>query len=135
MTARLITLCLRQVLRLLLLACRSSRSKDLELLVLRQDAVLRRQVPDPKTTCEERLVFTVPLRLRPVHERLSNLFMEEQAYKLAGNSVQVLDYDLDDLGRNAGPKARVERDFWSALRRDAIVLAGSQLDDLIENVR
>ena len=48
---------------------------------------------------------------------------------------QVLDYDLDDLGRNAGPKARVERDFWSALRRDAIVLAGSQLDDLIENVR
>jgi hypothetical protein len=45
-TVRLITLSLRQVLRLLLLTCRSSRSKDLELLVLRQElAVLRRQVP------------------------------------------------------------------------------------------
>ena len=49
-TVRLITLSLRQVLRLLLLACRSSRSKDLELLVLRQElVVLRRQVPHPKT--------------------------------------------------------------------------------------
>ena len=48
MTVRLITLSLRQVLRLLLLTCRSSRSKDLELLVLRQElAVLRRQVPHP----------------------------------------------------------------------------------------
>lgn len=75
MTARLITLALRQVLRLLLLACRSSRSKDLELLVLRQElAVLRRQVPHPKTRREERLVLSVLQRLRPVQERLSNLF-------------------------------------------------------------
>jgi hypothetical protein len=58
-TVRLITLSLRQVLRLLLLACRSSRSKDPELLVLRQ---------------EERLVLTVLQRLRPARERLSNLF-------------------------------------------------------------
>jgi hypothetical protein len=28
----------------------------------------------------------------------------------------------------------VGRDFWSAVRRDAIVLVGSQLDDLIEGV-
>ncbi len=74
-TVRLITLSLRQILRLLLLTCRSSRSKDLELLVLRQElAVLRRQVPHPKTKREERLVLTVLQRLRPVHERLSSLF-------------------------------------------------------------
>ncbi len=74
-TVRLITLSLRQVLRLLLLACRSSRSKDLELLVLRQElVVLRRQVPHPKTRQEERLVLTVLQRLRPARERLSNLF-------------------------------------------------------------
>ncbi len=57
----------------------------------------------------------------------------EQAHDLAGNRVQVLDYELDDLRRKAGPKAKVGRDFWHALRRDAIVLAGSQLDDLIDN--
>jgi transposase InsO family protein len=74
-TVRFITLSLRQVLRLLLLTCRSSRSKDLELLVLRQElVVLRRQVPHPRTRCEERLVLSVVQRLRPVHERLSNLF-------------------------------------------------------------
>ena len=36
----------------------------------------------------------------------------EQAQELAGNRVQVLDYDLDDLRRKAGPKAKVGRDFW-----------------------
>jgi hypothetical protein len=75
MTARLVLIAFRQVLRLLLLACRSSRSKDLELLVLRQElADLRRQVPHPKTRREERLVLTVLQYLRPARERLSNLF-------------------------------------------------------------
>jgi hypothetical protein len=37
MTPPLVLIALYQVLRLLLLSCRSSRSKDLELLVLRQD--------------------------------------------------------------------------------------------------
>ena len=84
MTVRLITLSLRQVLRLLLLTCRSSRSKDLELLVLRQElAVLRRQVPHPKTKREERLVLTVLQRLRPLHERLSNLFTPDTLRALA----------------------------------------------------
>jgi hypothetical protein len=55
-TVRLITLSLRQLLRLLLLACRSSRSKELELLVLRQElVVLRRQVPHPKGAESQRL--------------------------------------------------------------------------------
>ena len=59
----------------------------------------------------------------------------EQAGELAGSPVQVLDYDLDDLRRKAGPKAKVGSDFWSAVRRDAVVLIGSQLDDLIDGVR
>ncbi|MGA2529823.1 MAG: hypothetical protein ABSG36_11745 [Acidimicrobiales bacterium] len=60
MTVSLITLSLRQVLRLLLLTCRSSRSKYLELLVLRQGlAILRHRIPHPKTRREERLVLTV----------------------------------------------------------------------------
>jgi putative transposase len=75
MTARLVLIALRQVLRLVLLFCRSTRSKDLELLVLRQElSVLRRQVPHPKTHREERLVLTVLHYLRPARERLSNLF-------------------------------------------------------------
>jgi len=59
----------------------------------------------------------------------------EQAREFAGNPVQVLDYDLDELRDKAGPNAQVGLDFWSALRRDAIVLAGSQLDELINNPR
>ena len=74
MTVRLITLSLRQVLRFLLLTCRSSHSKDIELLVLRQEfAVPSRQVPHPKTKRDERRVLTVLQWLRPVHERLSSL--------------------------------------------------------------
>ena len=75
MTARLVLIALRQVLRLFLLSCRSTRSKDLELLVLRQElSVLRRQVPHPKTRREERLVLSVLQYLRPASERVSNLF-------------------------------------------------------------
>ena len=59
----------------------------------------------------------------------------EQARELAGGPVQVLDYDLDGLRRKAGPKAKVGREFWNAVRRDAIVLTGSQLYDLIDGVR
>jgi len=59
----------------------------------------------------------------------------KQAQALAGNPVQVLDYDLGDLRRKAGPRAKAGRDFWSAVRRDAIVLVGSQVDDLIGGVR
>lgn len=74
MILRLIAVIFRQVVRLVLLSCRSSRSKDLELLVLRQEVdVLRRQVPRPRIRPEERLVLTVLQWLRPIGERLSSL--------------------------------------------------------------
>jgi hypothetical protein len=59
----------------------------------------------------------------------------EQAHDLASNPVQVLDYHLDDPSRKAGPRAEVGREFWNAVRLDAIVLVGSQLDELTDDVR
>jgi predicted nucleotidyltransferase len=59
----------------------------------------------------------------------------EQAQALAGSSVQLLDYDLETLRRKAGPKAKEGREFWRAVRRDAIVLVGSQFDDLVGGAR
>ncbi len=74
MAFRLAAISLRQVLRLLLLRCRSLRSKDLELWVLRQELdVLHRQVPRPRFRPEERWVLSVLQHLRPVQERLSSL--------------------------------------------------------------
>jgi len=74
MLVRLVTLLSRQMFRLVLLVCRSSRSKDIELLVVRQEvAVLRRQVGRPKVRPEERIVLTVLQRLRPAAERMSLL--------------------------------------------------------------
>jgi len=62
------------MLRLVLLRSRTSRSKDIEILVLRQELdVLRRQNPHPKIRAEERLVLTVLQWLRPARERLSSL--------------------------------------------------------------
>jgi putative transposase len=70
----LIAISLRQILRLLLFRCRSSRAKDVELLVLRQELdVLRRQVPRPRFRPEERLVLSVLQFLRPARDRLSSL--------------------------------------------------------------
>jgi hypothetical protein len=74
MFIRVIVLLSRQLLRLVLLCCRTSRSKDIELLVLRQEvAILRRQVNRPQVKPEERIVLTVLQRLRPVWERTSSL--------------------------------------------------------------
>jgi putative transposase len=64
----------RQLFRLLLLCCRTSRSKDIELLVLRQEvAILRRQVNRPQVKPEERILLAVLQRLRPAWERTSSL--------------------------------------------------------------
>jgi len=58
-----------------------------------------------------------------------------RAKRLTGNPVQVLDYDLDELRRRAGSRAKAGRTFWDALRRDGIVVAGSSIDLLLENGR
>jgi hypothetical protein len=72
MAFSLVEVVLRQVLQLVLLACRSSRSKDLEILVLRQEiSVLRRQVPHLRFRREDRLVLAVLAWLRPAGERVS----------------------------------------------------------------
>src|SRR5580658_6244002 len=74
MLVRLVALIGRQLFRLVLLCCRSSRSKDIELLVLRQEvSVLRRQVNRPRIRPEERIVLSLLQRLRPARERLSSL--------------------------------------------------------------
>jgi putative transposase len=74
MVIRVIALLSRQIFRLLLLCCRTSRSKDIELLVLRQEvAILRRQVNRPQVKPEERMLLAVLQRLRPVWERTSSL--------------------------------------------------------------
>jgi len=54
----------------------------------------------------------------------------DQAGRVAGNPVQVLDYEVNDLRRRAGPRAKLGKDFWDAARRDAIVLTGRTLDDI-----
>jgi predicted nucleotidyltransferase len=59
----------------------------------------------------------------------------EHAQALAGNQVQLLDYDLDDLRRKAGSRAKEGREFWREVRRDAIVLVGSPFDDLVGGAR
>jgi hypothetical protein len=54
-----------------------------------------------------------------------------RARRLTGNPIQILDYDLDELRRRAGSQARVGKDFWDALRRDSIVLAGASVDSIL----
>jgi hypothetical protein len=55
----------------------------------------------------------------------------DRACQLTGNPVQVLDSDLDEFQRKASLRTEVGRAFWTALRRDAVVLAGADLADLL----
>ena len=74
MLVRLVAVIGRQLFQLVLLSCRSSRSKDIEVLVLRQEvSILRRQVNRPQIRPEERVVLAVLQRLRPACERISSL--------------------------------------------------------------
>jgi putative transposase len=66
MSASLVYLLLRQVLRMLTQLARDDGAKDVELLVLRhQVAVLRRQVPRPRLDPTDRVVLAALSRLLP----------------------------------------------------------------------
>ena len=66
MSLRLLYLIFRQVLGLVLLSCRSSSAKDVELLVLRHEvAVLRRANPRPRLDWADRAVFAALVRRCP----------------------------------------------------------------------
>ena len=66
MSLRLLYLIFRQVLGLVLLLCRTSSTKDVELLVLRHEvAVLRRAHPRPRLDWADRAVFAALVRRLP----------------------------------------------------------------------
>lgn len=71
----------------------------------------------------------VTLRFRGIEPPVAAFATE--VGRLTGNPVQVLDYDLAELRRRTGPRATTGRTFWDALRRDAIVLAGASVDELL----
>lgn len=63
-----------------------------------------------------------------------NIFAS-RAERLTGNPVQILEYDLEELRRKSESRSRVGKDFWDALRRDSIVLAGASVDAMVSEVR
>ena len=68
MSLRLLYLIFWQVLGLVLLSCRTSAAKDVELLVLRHEvAVLRRANKRPRLEWADRAVFAALVRLLPHH--------------------------------------------------------------------
>jgi putative transposase len=114
MAFHLAAISLRQILRLLLLRCRSSRSKDLELLVLRQELdVLHRQVPRPRFRLEERWVLTALQRLRPVRERLSSLVTPDTIRRWHSDLVRAKWRTVIGSCRVGG--SPIMSDFWSGV--------------------
>ena len=74
MSLRLLYLIFWQVLRLVLLSCRTSSAKDVELLVLRHEvAVLRRTNPRPRMDWADRAVFAALVRRLPRAQRWHRL--------------------------------------------------------------
>jgi hypothetical protein len=72
--ASVLYLLVRQVLELVVLALRSDRKKDIEIVVLRRElAVLRRNVERPRLARHERIVLSALQRLRAPRERSSFL--------------------------------------------------------------
>ncbi|MGH9070141.1 MAG: nucleotidyltransferase family protein [Acidimicrobiales bacterium] len=59
-------------------------------------------------------------------------YFADRAQQLIGNPVHLIDYDLEELRRRVGvPGESAGANFWSAVRRDAIVLAGIGWEDLL----
>jgi putative transposase len=74
MAVRLLYLIFRQLMAWLGLLARSSRSKNVEILVLRHEvAVLRRQVSRPRLSWANRAVFTALTRLLSQASRLPRI--------------------------------------------------------------
>lgn len=59
-----------------------------------------------------------------------------RARSLTGNSVELLDYDLDELRRKTSTRsARVGDELWASICRDAVTLVGSRPQDLLKAAR
>ena len=70
MSLRFLYLIFGQVLGLVVLSCRSSAAKDVELLVLRHEvAVLRRTNPKPRLDWADRALFAALIRRLPAPSR------------------------------------------------------------------
>ena len=78
MTIRMLYLIFVRVTGWMALLARSAASKDVELLVLRQEvAVLRRQNPKPRLDWADRMVLAALARLLPRPLRMSRLVTTE----------------------------------------------------------
>jgi len=67
-------------------------------------------------------------------ERWATSLMEfvRRARTLTGNPIEVIDYDLGELRRKTrGRSAKVGREFWGSIRRDAVILAGAHPAELL----
>jgi hypothetical protein len=101
MSASIVYLLLRQVLRMLTQLARDDGAKDVELLVLRhQVAVLRRQVTRPDLRPEDRVVLAALSRLLP-RTRWSAFFLTPATLLGLDRRDRVIGRDVDPVTRRA----------------------------------
>ena len=108
MSLRFLYLFFRQVLGLVLLSCRSSAAKDVELLVLRHEvAVLRRANPRPRMDWADRAVFAALVRWLPRALRAHRLVTPDTI--CAGIAASAPTMDLPPPDRTATDRRRPHR--------------------------